>query len=193
LAKHYTGVVNSDLDDPIGTVTAQDHHSLITSNLLKLRGTSTAAATDEPLAKISAGGQNHTEVRAFLLAYYGTDQDQMPSLPLATVIRRDRFGLATIHGQDYETVDIGLRMLAPHELYGAQGSPAGYVIDEIPDPALLFAGEAQAHADPVLLPRIPLMKSGQVRMYGNSVCPPLSEALIRANFVQERHVAAMAA
>lgn len=193
LAKHYTGVVGYDLDDPIGTVTAQDHHSLVTSNLVKLRGTSTAAATNEPLGTVSAGGQHHAEVRAFLLACYGTDQDQTPSSPLATVTSRDRFGLVTIHGQDYEIVDIGLRMLAPHELYRAQGFPAGYVIDEIPDPALLFAGGAQAHADPLSLPRIPLTKSAQVRMCGNSVCPPLSEALIRANFVHERQVAAVAA
>jgi DNA (cytosine-5)-methyltransferase 1 len=142
---------------------------------------------------VGAGGQHHAEVRAFLLAYYGTDQDQTPDSPLATVTSRDRFGLVTIHGQDYEIIDIGLRMLAPHELYRAQGFPAGYVIDEIPDPALLFAGGAKAHADPLSLPRIPLTKSAQVRMCGNSVCPPLSEALIRANFVHEHQVAAVAA
>jgi len=268
LAKHYTGVVGSDLEDPIGTVTSSDHHSLVTahltkfrtgstgsdladpvqtitagpkenpagaphalgivtahiqrdmgnsighaagaplgtvtaggggksalvaSSLVKLRGTSTAAGAGEPLHTISAGGQHHAEVRAFLLAYYGTDQDQTPSSPLATVTSRDRFGLVTIHGQDYEIVDIGLRMLAPHELYRAQGFPAGYVIDEIPDPALLFADGAQIAADPLSLPRIPLTKSAQVRMCGNSVCPPLSEALIRANFAHERQIAGVAA
>jgi DNA (cytosine-5)-methyltransferase 1 len=182
-------------DAPLGTVTAGGggKSALVSSHLCKLRGTSTAAGADEPLHTISAGGQHHAEVRAFLLAYYGTDQDQTPDSPLATVTSRDRFGLVTIHGQDYEIVDIGLRMLAPHELYRAQGFPAGYVIDEIPDPALLFADGAQAHADPLSLPRIPLTKSAQVRMCGNSVCPPLSEALIRANFVHERQVAAVAA
>jgi DNA (cytosine-5)-methyltransferase 1 len=227
LAKHYTGVIGSEMVQPIGTVTSTDHHSLVvahvqrdmgksighaadaplgtvtaggggksalvSSHLCKLRGTSTAAGADEPLHTISAGGQHHAEVRAFLLAYYGTDQDQTPDSPLATVTSRDRFGLVTIHGQDYEIIDIGLRMLAPHELYRAQGFPAGYVIDEIPDPALLFAGGAKAHADPLSLPRIPLTKSAQVRMCGNSVCPPLSEALIRANFVHEHQVAAVAA
>ena len=182
-------------DSPLGTVTAGGggKSALVSSHLCKLRGTSTAAGADEPLHTISAGGQHHAEVRAFLLAYYGTDQDQTPDSPLATVTSRDRFGLVTIHGQDYEIIDIGLRMLAPHELYRAQGFPAGYVIDEIPDPALLFAGGAQAHADPLSLPRIPLTKSAQVRMCGNSVCPPLSEALIRANFVHEHQVSAVAA
>lgn len=182
-------------DAPLGTVTAGGggKSALVSSHLCKLRGTSTAAGADEPLHTISAGGQHHAEVRAFLLAYYGTDQDQTPNSPLATVTSRDRFGLVTIHGQDYEIVDIGLRMLAPHELYRAQGFPAGYVIDEIPDPALLFADGAQIAADPLSLPRIPLTKSAQVRMCGNSVCPPLSEALIRANFAHERQIAGVAA
>ena len=180
---------------PLGTVTAGGggKSALVASSLVKLRGTSTAAGAGEPLHTISAGGQHHAEVRAFLLAYYGTDQDQAPSSPLATVTSRDRFGLVTIHGQDYEIVDIGLRMLAPHELYRAQGFPAGYVIDEIPDPALLFADGAQIATDPLSLPRIPLTKSAQVRMCGNSVCPPLSEALIRANFTHERQIAGRAA
>ena len=182
-------------DAPLGTVTAGGggKSALVASSLVKLRGTSTAAGADEPLHTISAGGQHHAEVRAFLLAYYGTDQDQAPDSPLATVTSRDRFGLVTIHGHDYEIVDIGLRMLAPHELYRAQGFPADYVIDEIPDPELLFAGGEQVDGDPLSLPRIPLTKSAQVRMCGNSVCPPLSEALIRANFAHERQIAGVAA
>lgn len=202
LTKFRTGSTGSDLADPVPTITAGPKENpagaphalgLVSSSLVKRRGTSTAAGINEPLHTISAGGQHHAEVRAFLLAYYGTDQDQAPDSPLATVTSRDRFGLVTIHGQDYEIVDIGLRMLAPHELYRAQGFPAGYVIDEIPDPELLFAGGEQADGDPLSLPRIPLTKSAQVRMCGNSVCPPLSEALIRANFAHERQIAGVAA
>jgi DNA (cytosine-5)-methyltransferase 1 len=194
LAKNYTGVVGSDLANPIGTVTAQDHHSLVTSNLIKLRGTSNAAATDEPLGTISAQGQHHAEVRAFLLSYYGNETDSdSTSNPLRTITSRERFGLVTIQGQDYEIVDIGLRMLAPPELYRAQGFPADYIIDEIPNPALLFVDGQQTTEWPLTLPRIPLTKSAQVRMCGNSVCPPLSEALIRANFMHEREMAMVAA
>ncbi|KQQ94965.1 DNA cytosine methyltransferase [Massilia sp. Leaf139] len=179
--------------EPINTITTENRHAVVASSLVKLGGTSTAAGSDEPLHTISAGGQHHAEVRAFLLAYYGTDQDQAPGTPLATVTSRDRFGLVTISGQDYEIVDIGLRMLAPHELYRAQGFPEHYVIDEIPDPALLFRDGAQVAADPLSLPRVRLTKSAQVRMCGNSVCPPLSEALIRANFAHEREIAREAA
>jgi DNA (cytosine-5)-methyltransferase 1 len=107
LAKHYTGVVGSELPAPIGTVTSTDHHSLVTSTLVKLRGTSTAAPVDEPLHTVSAGGQHHAEVRAFLLKYYGTDQDPQLAAPLHTVTTKDRYGLVTIYGQDYQIVDIG--------------------------------------------------------------------------------------
>ena len=39
LAKHYTGVVGSDLRMPIGTVTSVDHHSLVHAFLVKFYGT----------------------------------------------------------------------------------------------------------------------------------------------------------
>lgn len=38
LAKHYTGVVGSDMTDPMSTVTTVDHHSLVTANIVKMRG-----------------------------------------------------------------------------------------------------------------------------------------------------------
>lgn len=152
LAKHYTGVVGSHVDAPIGTVTGVDHHSLVTanlvhmghgegkdggkrfshgvrdvaqplntitssgmpaaivtSNLIKLRGDNVGQPTGEPLATISAQGTHHAEVRAFLLSYYGSDQNPQIGGPAPTVTSRDRFGLVTIHGQDYQIVDIGLR------------------------------------------------------------------------------------
>ncbi|WP_291090845.1 DNA cytosine methyltransferase [Hydrogenophaga sp.] len=84
-------------------------------------------------------------------------------------------------GQWWVLVDITLRMLRPPELFRAQGFPKHYVINEIPDPALLFIDGRQA-ADPRTLPRIPLSATAQVRMVGNSVCPPLAKALALANF-----------
>lgn len=163
-------------DAPLGTVTAGGggKSALITSNMIKLRGTSTAAGTDEPLGTVSAGGQHHAEVRSFLLAYYGTDQSQGLADPLATVTSRDRFGLVTIHGQDYQIVDIGLRMLQPRELFRAQGFPDDYIIGDDPAQGLK------------------LTKSAQVRMCGNSVCPPMAKALILANFAHEREIARVA-
>lgn len=167
LAKHYTGVVGSQLHDPIGTVTSVDHHSLVASNLVKLRGTSNSAATDAPLATISAQGTHHAEVRAFLTAYYGSDQDTPLDDPLHTVTTKPRFGLVTVAGQQYEIADIGMRMLQPRELYRAQGFPDSYIIDR--------------GADGRQLP-----KDAQVRMCGNSVCPPLARALVAANYTERQ-------
>jgi len=179
-----------DVEVPLNTVTASGAAGgIVTSTLVKLRGTSSAASMDAPLHTISAGGQHHAQVQAFLLKYYGTDQDPRLEEPLHTVTTKDRYGLVTIQGVDYQIVDIGLRMLDPAELYRAQGFPADYVIHEIPNPDLLFKDGRQVDGSPLDLPRVPLTKSSQVRMCGNSVCPPMAKALILANFAHEREIA----
>ena len=96
-------------------------------------------------------------------------------------------------GQWWALVDITLRMLKPKELFRAQGFPANYVIHEIPDPAHLFDAAGHQAADPLQVPRIPLSTTAQVRMCGNSVCPPLAEALARANFAHEALIYGVAA
>ncbi len=178
LAKHYGGHESpgSSLSMSIGTITTQDHHHLVTSNLMKLRGTSRdGQPVDEPLHTISAGGTHHAEVRAFLIKYYGEGgQWQDAREPMHTIPTRDRIGLVTIHGEDYAIVDIGMRMLTPRELARAQGFPDSYVLD------------------PVVNGK-PLSKSAQVRMIGNSVCPDVATALIRANFSHEQQLAHIAA
>ncbi|WP_175788140.1 DNA cytosine methyltransferase [Burkholderia cenocepacia] len=178
LAKHYGGHESpgSSLDASIGTITTQDHHHLVTSNLVKLRGTSRdGQPVDEPLHTISAGGMHHAEVRAFLIKYYGEGgQWQDAREPMHTIPTKDRIGLVTIHGEDYAIVDIGMRMLTPRELARAQGFPDSYVLD------------------PVVNGK-PLSKSAQVRMIGNSVCPDVATALIRSNFAHEQQLAHVAA
>lgn len=166
LAKRYTGVVGHELDKPTGTVTTADHHSLVTAHLTKFRVGSVGAATDEPVHTISAQGTHHGEVRAFLVKYYGSDKDgqELPD-PLHTIPTRDRFGLVMVKGEPYAIVDIGLRMLTPRELYRAQGFPDSYRIDTG------AAGE-------------PITKTAQVRMCGNSVCPPLARALVSVNYTE---------
>jgi DNA (cytosine-5)-methyltransferase 1 len=140
LAKHFGDpnrtegggvVVGSDLRRPTGTVTTRDHHSLAAVALAKFNGNAAnghpgCASVDEPLSTITTGGGRGgghvAEVRAFLAAYYstGTSHGQQLSLPLRTVTAKARFGLVTVEGVDYEIVDIGLRMLEPHELLRAQ-------------------------------------------------------------------------
>lgn len=163
LAKHYTGVVGAELTQPLPTVTTVDHSALVTSHLVKLRGTCQhGQPVTEPMPTVTAGGLHIGEVRAFLLKYYGTDSTIPCSEPLHTVTTRDRFGLVTVRGEDYQVVDIGMRMLEPHELFAAQGFPADYVIDH----------DATGKK---------FTKTAQVARCGNAVCPPLAAALVRAN------------
>lgn len=111
LAKHYGGVVGHELERPIGTVTSQDHHSLVSASL--------------------APARHHAEqVRAFLIKFY-REGGQWSGLddPMHTIPTRDRMGLVTVHGQDYVIADIGMRMLQPRELARAQGFGDDYLLD----------------------------------------------------------------
>ncbi|NDI85037.1 DNA cytosine methyltransferase [Undibacterium crateris] len=94
-------------------------------------------------------------------------------------------------GQWWVLVDITLRMLKARELFNAQGFPSTYIIDEIPNPSLLFSDGIQV-ANPLEVPRIPLSTVAQVRMCGNSVSPNQAKALAIANFKHEKQLARVA-
>ncbi|CRY77114.1 DNA cytosine methyltransferase [Yersinia intermedia] len=179
LAKHFGGNYTdpgADLGQPAHTVTTVDHHALVTSNLIKMRGTNTGQKVTEPLQTVTAGGNHFGEVRAFLLKYYGNEKEGVSlNDPLHTVTTNDRFGLVTVEGIDYQIVDIGMRMLQPHELYAAQGFPSWYIIDRD------YTGTKYA-------------KDKQVARCGNAVPPPFAEALVRVNLpemcIERKEVAA---
>lgn len=164
LAKHFGGVVGVPFDGrPLDTVTSQDHHALAAVCLAKFRGTSpdqpAAGPVTEPLPTISAGGIHVAEVRAFLAVYYGQDAGQALLEPMRTITARHRLGLVTVNGIEHQIVDIGMRMLEPHELLRAQ-----------------FGRFAEAYDLTAAT-----TKAAQVRLIGNSVCPEVAEALVRAN------------
>lgn len=151
LAKHFGGNYSGPgaaLDKPVHTVTTTDHHALVTSSLIKFRGTNTGQPTDTPLHTVTASGTHLGEVRTFL-AEHSSEGHDCP-------------GLVNINGITYQIVDIGMRMLQPHELYAAQGFPSWYVIDHD------YMGNKFA-------------KDKQVARCGNAVPPPFAEALVRAN------------
>lgn len=206
LAKHYTGVVGTDVKQPISTVTSIDHHTVVAahlssmggpaysgkprkadapfhtmtaenhaavvaSHLTKFYGTNTGQQQTEPLHSVTALGQHLAEVRAFLVKYYGNEKDGCAANePIHTIPCVDRFGLVTIAGQPYAITDIGIRMLAPRELYRGQGFPDTYKID--------LQIDATRNGKPI---RKKLSGEAQVRMCGNSVCPPVAAAIVAAN------------
>ncbi|BDH46422.1 DNA methyltransferase [Salmonella enterica subsp. enterica serovar Choleraesuis] len=142
-----TGHPGGPVEYPVHTVTTGNHHAVVASHLVKLRGTCRdGQRVDQPMPTVTAGGLHVGEVRTFLAEYCGTDSD----------------GLLHIDGIPYQIVDIGMRMLQPHELYRAQGFPEWYIID------MDYTGKRYA-------------KDKQVARCGNAVPPPFAEALVRAN------------
>lgn len=180
-------MAGADPQEPLSTIAAQgEHHALATAFLEQANGgfyegggrdvrdpvsTITATGSQQQLvtADLAQLSPEHQEgalrVAAFLVKYYGTGAN-VPSLtdPADTITTKDRLALVTvvIKGTPYVIVDIGLRMLKPHELYRAQGFPVGYIIDRTANGT-------------------PLTTSAAVRMVGNSVSPPPLRALAEAN------------
>jgi DNA (cytosine-5)-methyltransferase 1 len=177
----YNTTAAHDMRKPVSVITQTgSQQQLVTASLATLRRNCVGRDLREPLPVVTAGGEHHAlveyslspsdeagalRVSAFLMQYY-SEGGQWGALnkPLNTITTKDRLALVTVHlaGEAYVIVDIRLRMLQPHELYKAQGFPANYVIDQGHDGRKLT-------------------KTEQVRMCGNSVCPPVMAALARAN------------
>lgn len=161
LAKHFGGMVGTELPRPLPTTTQTGtQNQIVAAHLLKLRGTcKDGLQVDQPAPTISAGGTHLAEVRTFLIKYFGNEKHGLPvNGPASTVTAKERLGLVTVHGEDYQIVDIGMRMLTPRELARCQGFPESYILTGT--------------------------KTSQVARIGNSVCPPVVEAIVRANFTE---------
>ena len=153
----------SKMDAPLGTITAIDHNSIAAATLIQFNNHCDGVDVQKPLPTITAQSNHFAEVRAMLIKYYGCGVGQPVTQPLDTITARDRFGLVTVSGVDYQIVDIGLRMLTPRELYNAQGFPPDYEIEV----------DCYGRAYP---------KKEQVARCGNAVPPAFATALVRANW-----------
>ena len=171
LAKHYgqgpsrTGGWNggASLGKPLGTITTQDHHSLVAANLIRTDNTSDgrlrglANPSEGPLTTVTTS-TGHALVAAFMTKFYGTSIGASLGEPVPTITASGwHHGLVTvvIDGVTYVITDIRMRMLQPPELKLAQGFPWSYLLEG--------------------------SKRLQVKLIGNSVPPQLAEAVVRAN------------
>ncbi|MFC3169261.1 DNA cytosine methyltransferase [Paracoccus fontiphilus] len=174
----------------------------------RIGGVNPGRRADEPMATITSTGSHQMPVAAWMAKWYGTDQDPRIGEPMHTVTTKDRFDIEvaqlavppfsteheararqvadflrahdawdggefvtlTVEGATFVVVDIGMRMLTPRELFNAQGFPADYVIEGV------WEG---LDTDTPHFRTFP--KDVQVSCCGNSVCPPLAEALVAAN------------
>ena len=180
-----SGGAGRRIDRPASTITGRGtQQNLVTAHLINQKGSDQRHRDiRQPANTICAGGNHAGLVAALMAPYYGsgsglTGRDLRDPAP--SITSKDRLQLITvkIDGATYVVTDIGMRMLQPTELYRAQGFPASYIHDH----GLGADGN-----------QVKLTKTAQVRMCGNSVCPPLATALIRANFQHEQNWRGVAA
>ena len=167
LAKHFGGMVGVPLDTPLPTTTMRGtQNQIVAANLIHLNhGEKQWSSVEVPLRTQTASGNHAALVYSFLIRYFGTSIGANVIEPLPTSTTKDRCGLVyvTIDGEPYMIVDIGMRMLTPRELATAQGFPLTYILTGT--------------------------KTSQVARIGNSVCPQVPAAIVKANCTAEVGIA----
>ena len=156
-------------DAPLSTVTAMPRHGVCAAHIAEFKGQDIGQRMTVPLRTITASAGEFAECRAVLAK--ANCRENLGHWPeIRALLNRycgyhlaeDDVILLIIRGVAYYIADITLRMLTPRELYNAMGFPPDYIID------LDYLGNEYP-------------KSKQVARCGNAVCPPLAEAIVRAN------------
>lgn len=186
LTKYFGGErqAGASLSEPAPTVTAIDHSALAAANLLHYYGGADhASRVDNPLPTVTTLPR-HYVVKTYLQKMGGT-QDfgnwacvrELLNKYAGYSIAADEILIMEIDGERYFISDIGMRMLKARELMLAQGFPPDYIID-----IESHIGKRYSEAK-------------QIARMGNAVCPPVAEALVRANCAEiasQRVIATMA-
>lgn len=177
LAQHHTGVTGHDAREPLSTIAASgSHQTPIAAFFAKYYGTGDGARTDDPLHTVTVQDR-FAHVQADMAAPPFGPEHVDKARQVAALLRRfgvwegdGDFVTLSIDGTEFVVVDIGMRMLTPRELFRAQGFPDDYVIDGVWEGLDTDAPTFREFT-----------KSVQVSCCGNSVSPPVAEALARAN------------
>lgn len=166
----YSGCGNS-ADEPITTITSEPRHSICAAHIVEFKGQDKGQSAADPLRTITAGGGEFGVASVRIERYApGAEMGYWPQIRALLnrfcgyTLKEDEILLLTICGTEYFISDILLRMLTPRELYNAMGFPPDYIIDFV-DPK---TGKEYS-------------KSAKVARCGNAVCPPMAEAVVRAN------------
>lgn len=176
MAQHNGGfnvVEGHPANEPVSTLsgTGSQQQLVATSMALYYQSERDGQGTNEPLRTATTKARvGHVESRA---VYPLTNEQITGARRVAKFLRS--FGVefegefAMVKG--HVIVDIGMRMLTPRELFRAQGFGEDYVIDRA------WVVDATTGK----MREVKLTKEQQIRMCGNSVCPPVMEAIVRAN------------
>ena len=154
---------------PLSTVTVEPRHGACAAHVVEFKGQDIGQSVDKPLRTITASWGEFAECRAVLTKAPGRDLGNWPQIRellneyCGYNMADDEVILLIIRGIAYYISDITLRMLTPRELYNAMGFPVDYIIEK----------DYRGNFYP---------KDKQVARCGNAVCPPMAEAMVRANF-----------
>lgn len=166
----YSGCGNS-ADEPVTTITAEPRHSICAAHIVEFKGQDKGQSAADPLRTITASAGEFGVASVRIERYApGAEMGYWPEIRALLnrfcgyTLKEDEILLLTICGTEYFISDILLRMLTPRELYNAMGFPPDYIIDFV-DPK---TGKEYS-------------KSAKVARCGNAVCPPMAEAMVRAN------------
>ena len=168
LVEYYGNGVPLDLSEPMHTVTAHDREALCVAHIAEFKGQDIGQSVASPLRTITASAGEFAQCSALLAKANGGNLGHWPEIRellnrhCGYRLKEDEVILLMIRGIAYYIADITLRMLTPRELYNAMGFPPDYIIDRD------YMGNAYG-------------KTKQVARCGNAVCPPLAEAMVRAN------------
>ena len=163
----YKGCGDSS-DAPLSTVTVEPRHGACAAHIVKFKGQELGQYPTSPINTITAQGLEYAECRAVLTKAPGRDLGNWPQIRdllneyCGYNLADDEVILLIIRGIAYYISDITIRMLTPRELYNAMGFPLDYIIEK----------DYKGNVYP---------KDKQVARCGNAVCPPLAEAMVRAN------------
>lgn len=175
ISKYYGGTYDgagSGADEPLHTITVEERHAVagaFLSHFYKGNGSAQGSATNEPVPTVM--GNNKASVVMAKLTPADFERNELGHwAEIREILNKyagyaladDEILLIDINDNFYFLSDIGMRMLTPRELYLAQGFPSDYQIE------FDYNGK-------------PYSKKEQVARCGNAVCPPLAEAVVRAN------------
>ncbi len=168
---HYYGGADhaSAMQNPLPTVTALPRHYLTESHLCVLRNNMDCKGMDEPFPTVTA--KEHEAVVCTYLQKIDSSQNLGHWIEIRNLLNNyagytiadDEILILEIDGVQYFISDIGMRMLKARELMLAQGFPEDYCID-------IESRTGKKYSE-----------AKQIERLGNAVCPPVAEALVRAN------------
>ena len=168
LTQYFKGDHYHSPEQPLHTVTTMIREGITLSHIAEFKGQDKGQAADVPLRTITATECLGVVTTQVVKYEKGTDLGRWEKIRALLnkycgyELKEDELILLIINGVPYFIYDIGLRMLIPRELYLAMGFPEDYIIDRD------YVGNEYT-------------KTKQVARCGNAVCPPMAEAVVRAN------------